>query len=219
MASVTATDDKQKRRALSREQWWNICNDFRTKYQDKLNKKEYLTRIVPSDVLCYDKSAYVSFTRWLKKYDSNELLPHQQFKRSREGYYPAVEKKLAEYIHYRRRSGASVRWNEIRDKALQLGSQESGEEYSKFKATPGWIKQVLRRSHLENYSEPLIDSKTAKDYIERLSEYGRSMGMSHAQLGILKDFSKQMAQREADIPNEALMQQTTNNEQAPKGPS
>jgi len=107
------------------------------------------------------------FGQRYKEYQEGKLQPSSRgVKRRASTKFPAVEQKIVEYItRYHRtkghdrqhfpfvekpeiNEGKGLRWIDIKVVAEQLAAQERGEQYAQFKASDGWIHNVLKRNKL-----------------------------------------------------------------------
>jgi transposase-like protein len=101
-----------------------------------------------------------TLTKWIKKYMNGDydVIPNgKQRKRARDFDYHEVEMKLVEYINLKMNERnptetLDLTHRNLQKKALELASMtyEAGsDELIEFKASNGWISNVLRRNHLE----------------------------------------------------------------------
>jgi hypothetical protein len=117
--------------------------------------KEWTASGMKMDQYCkLHKLKTSTFSTWKKQVESKKITEQmpgiENKKRDVKGDYDALEKRLVQYIQLRnehyQRDHCGLSWLYLREKAKVYANQMlSDEERVKFKASPGWLSNVLRR--------------------------------------------------------------------------
>mmetsp|Transcript_4384 Transcript_4384/g.5707 ORF Transcript_4384/g.5707 Transcript_4384/m.5707 type:complete len:339 (-) Transcript_4384:24-1040(-) len=129
---------------LTLNHWYEVCDIFRNKLKVKMSMAQFLKSNHTSNLFDGSKSQQVSFGKYLKKFDNNELKP-VAMKRQRDRKYIQVEEKLKVYLNLRsqryNRDKCGVSWILIREKCLGWAAELGLHD---FKVSAGWIQNTLK---------------------------------------------------------------------------
>ena len=134
---------------LTLNHWYEACDTFRKKLKVKMSMAQFLKSSHTCDLFDGSKSQQVSFGKYLKKYDNNELKPIAM-KRQRERKYVQVEEKLKAYLNLRsqkyKRDKCGISWILIHEKCLGWATELG---FHEFKVSAGWIQNTLKYHNLK----------------------------------------------------------------------
>ena len=127
--------------------WHNACHLFRLN-NHSLNQTSFLRSDLSGDSFSGTRSEQQSFGRKLKEYDDGNLVSSTRL-RIKKGEFEDVEKMLVKYIDLRaekyKRDKCGLNWCSLTSKSL-LYAKQCGYTDDEFKASSGWISNVLKRN-------------------------------------------------------------------------
>lgn len=140
-----------KRTEYSKDYWYALCVKY-DGFKEGLRPKQ--GDFLKSETSAYTDSMRVSFGSYLKAFRRGKLKP-SSVKRVRESKYPEMDERLAAYIRNRQQSylrdKVSVSWVYLHAKLRQWTEEMSKNDnkYKGFRASPGFISNVLTRHNLK----------------------------------------------------------------------
>jgi hypothetical protein len=155
---------KNRRSNLTRGDWYEACEEFTTTSTKWKSKKAFLLSDITSNKFQGSDSEVRSFGEWLKKFHAGTLKPSDgSSKRERKPDFPEVEAMLVGYIRSRKKKSeqgedkVGISWQIMQEKALEYAEvlAELGvvQGVDQFRASSGWIANVLERNGLSALNE------------------------------------------------------------------
>jgi hypothetical protein len=133
----------------TQQDWYAVCETYRNlpRTSKSMSQVAFLRSSLSGDLFTGTASEQQSFGRMLKNFDSGQLQPTGN-KRSRDRKFGDIEKRLVEYLELRARvykqDNCGVSWITLTEKCLQFADL-LGYDEDEFKASPGWIADVLKK--------------------------------------------------------------------------
>jgi hypothetical protein len=137
-------------RTLTQKEWFALCELYVLRFP-KMAHSEFLASDVSGDIVSGSKSECVSFGRRLKLFRNGELIP-LDVKRLRPPQYEALEAQLVAYLRTQRAhwmADAANIWQHLLSRSAEWAHEMDDPIYREFKASPGWLKGVLKRNNID----------------------------------------------------------------------
>jgi len=167
---------KRQRRECPVSVWYNACKTFLEnpgKYQ-----KSQINFLRSEDSGMLDESYQMSFGKRLHAFKAGKLPQDDSVKRVRNGKYHDVEQCLIGFMETRdtfSKGKIAVTWPFLMELAkrfaIALGYSES-----EFRASPGWLSNVLRRNKRSLSND--TDEEDVIVHLDSIKQYCRRNGMS-----------------------------------------
>jgi len=152
--------------------WYNACELFRSNAHS-LNQTKFLKSDLSGDSFTGTRSEQQSFGRKLTEYDKGRLSSSMK-KRIKKNEFEDVERMLVEYInrHAKKNNGekCGLNWSVLASQS-RLYATECGYTDDDFKASSGWIDNVLRRNVVEIDLADTISLNEAEESLYKVRQY------------------------------------------------
>lgn len=147
-----------KRQEYTKDMWYGLCADYQAIPKERRpTQSEFLIQRGLMQENASSKSRQVSFSNYLRLFRQGTLKPASN-KRFKESTYAAMDQRLADYLRQRQIENTGkddgpigVSWAHLKDLLGEWAEEmkEDDPKYEHFKASPGFIDNVMSRHGLK----------------------------------------------------------------------